>query len=68
MQWAMRITSLALEMVVPTVFGIWADKTWGTGPWLVLAGAGLGLMSAGMHFRQLMRDLAAGDRPPRRPS
>ncbi len=58
MMWATRITSLSMEMVVPALLGLWADQSWGTTPWLLILGACLGLLLAGMHFVQLVKVLA----------
>ncbi|REJ90464.1 MAG: hypothetical protein DWQ34_17425 [Planctomycetota bacterium] len=55
MMWAARITSLSMEMVVPALAGLWADRQWGTTPWLTIAGMGLGLVSAGYHFAYLIK-------------
>lgn len=48
MQMVSRITTVSLIMVLPAVAGHWCDGKWGTGPWLVSAGAILG-MTAGMY-------------------
>ena len=66
MQWASRITSLALELVVPTLLGYWGDRRWGTAPWLVVGGAVIGLLAAGMHFKQLVDELGGRPGPPTR--
>jgi F0F1-type ATP synthase assembly protein I len=62
MQWATRITSLAFEMVVPALLGYWGDEKWGTAPWLVITGAVVGMLSAGLHFKQIMDELAGRSR------
>lgn len=66
MQWATRITSLAFEMVVPPLLGAWCDHKWGTEPWLLLGGLVVGVLSAGLHFRQLIKELAVDGRRDRR--
>lgn len=66
MMWATRITSLSMEMVVPALLGLWADQSWGTTPWLLILGACLGLLLAGLHFAQLVKVLAGEDSSNRR--
>jgi len=43
MEWASRVTAIAMEMVVPVVLGYWADKKWGTGVVFVALGGILGM-------------------------
>lgn len=45
-RWVSRITSVALTMVLPAVGGYFLDKYMGSGPWMLLLGAGLGLVVA----------------------
>lgn len=40
---ASRASSIALQAVVPAGLGYWLDQRWGTAPWLLIVGAGLGL-------------------------
>lgn len=40
---ASRASSIALQAVVPAGLGYWLDQRWGTSPWLLIIGAGLGL-------------------------
>ena len=54
-----QIISVALMMALPAAAGYWLDSRLGTSPWLVVAGAALGL-SGGMM--QLLRGSAAGKR------
>ncbi len=51
--WAARITSLGLEMVIPAVFGQWLDGFWGTSPWLLIAGAGIGIITGIIHLLKI---------------
>lgn len=44
MEWASRITSVALTMVLPAGGGYWLDERLATGPWLMAAGAVGGLL------------------------
>ncbi|MGQ0634889.1 MAG: AtpZ/AtpI family protein [Planctomycetaceae bacterium] len=47
MEWVSRITTVALTMVLPAWAGYWCDGRFGTGPWLLILGAGGG-MAIGM--------------------
>lgn len=40
---ASRASSIAMQAVVPAGLGYWLDQRWGTAPWLLIVGAGLGL-------------------------
>lgn len=42
--WAARASQVAMAAVVPPVLGLWADRSWGTSPWLLCVGAGLGFL------------------------
>lgn len=54
--WAARVSTIALQAVVPAALGYWADTAWGTKPWLLIVGAALGLVL-------LMRDVIKLSRP-----
>lgn len=43
-------TSLAATVLAGLGVGYWLDRRWGTEPWLLIAGAVLGLLGAGVHF------------------
>jgi ATP synthase protein I len=64
-RWVSRITTISLEMALPAGFGYWLDTRWGTTPWLVLVGAGLGLFTAAMSLKQLIQQASPPPRPPR---
>ncbi len=46
-----RYSAVGIEMAVsitlPMLVGMWADKRWGTTPWLVVAGLVIGIGAAG---------------------
>lgn len=42
--WASRVSSLAIGAVLPAGLGYWADRHWGTSPWLVAIGGVLGFV------------------------
>jgi F0F1-type ATP synthase assembly protein I len=50
--WASRVTTIALQAVIPAGLGYWLDQRWGTFPWLLVIGAGLGLA---IMLRELIR-------------
>lgn len=50
--WRMFVPSLGL-----TFFGLWLDGKWGTAPWIMLAGAILGLLVAAMAVKMQLRKL-----------
>lgn len=54
MQWVSRITSISLMMVLPALGGYWCDEKFGTGPWLLIAGALLGAVLAATQLFQLV--------------
>ncbi|GIX03514.1 MAG: hypothetical protein KatS3mg113_0520 [Planctomycetaceae bacterium] len=42
--WATMATTIALQAVVPIAVGWWVDRRWGSDPWGIVIGAGLGLL------------------------
>jgi F0F1-type ATP synthase assembly protein I len=55
MRWVHQITSIAIEMALPPLVGLWLDERWRTGPWLVAVGAILGFTAAMVHLLALAR-------------
>ena len=53
--WASRVMTVALEMVLPGLIGIWIDRKLGTKAVFTLAGFGLGLSVALWHLLQLTK-------------
>ena len=49
MQWASRLMTVCLEMVLPGVLGHWLDQHWGTS-FLALLGFGFGLVAGTYHL------------------
>jgi len=75
MEWASLITAVSLMMALPAAAGAWADARLGTTPWLVLAGALLGIGAGMTHLfarlseprgtrRNAGRHVSKTDRPP----
>jgi ATP synthase protein I len=53
-EWVSRITTVALEMVLPGILGQWLDARWGTG-FLGLAGFALGVSVGLLHLLQMTK-------------
>ena len=49
-----QMSQIALEMVVPIVGGVFADRWLGTTPWLLLLGAVVGLVGSLVHLLVLV--------------
>jgi F0F1-type ATP synthase assembly protein I len=56
--WASRIGALGLELAVPIGLGAWLDLRWGTRPWLLMAGAILGILAFSVHLLRLSEELS----------
>jgi uncharacterized protein YqgC (DUF456 family) len=54
-EWVAKITTVALEMVLPTVGGAYLDRRWGTRYW-ALVGLVVGVTVGLWHLLQLTRD------------
>jgi len=70
MEWVTKITTVALEMVLPGIFGTWLDTKLGTG-FCVIVGFGLGMTASMYHLIVLTRPTqrtrkpgSDGDPPP----
>jgi F0F1-type ATP synthase assembly protein I len=59
--WASRVTSLALEFVLPTLAGWWLDGKLGSRPVGMIAGAAVGFLIGMLHLLQIARN---APRPP----
>ena len=53
---SVRVTTIALEMALPPVFGIWLDSKCGTVILFTVLGAVLGMTTALIHLIQLGKD------------
>jgi hypothetical protein len=53
-QWVAKITTVALEMVLPTIGGVYLDKRFGTRFW-TLTGVVVGLVVGLWHLLQMTR-------------
>ncbi len=53
-EWSSRIMSIALEMVLPGVAGMWLDRRLGTKFVFTLGGFGLGMFAALWHLTHLV--------------
>ena len=65
MEWVTKITTVALEMVVPGVIGTWLDRRWGT-KFLALIGFAVGLAGGLWHLLALTgSENEGGTKPPK---
>jgi len=55
-------SSLAATVLVCLWIGHQADRKLGTAPWGFLVGAGVGMLSAGLHFYQMYSRMMSGKR------
>lgn len=53
--WASKATNIAAVGVVPPALGYWADRSWGTAPWLLILGGGLGFLMLMLEVQRLSR-------------
>jgi F0F1-type ATP synthase assembly protein I len=60
MAWVARLTTIALEMVLPGVLGYGIDRWWSTGYLFTISGFVLGFVVALIHLVRI----AADDAPP----
>ena len=59
-EWVSRITTVALEMVLPGILGSWLDKRWDTG-FLGLVGFALGVTLGTWHLIWMTKTAANND-------
>ena len=59
MEWASRITTVSMEMVIPIVGGYWLDNWCGTEPLFTVAGAVFGLTAGMWHLLRMTRPSSA---------
>jgi hypothetical protein len=60
MEWASRVTTISMEMVVPALIGYWLDQRWGTHNVLLSIGAVLGFIIGLRSLIQLTRNMPRG--------
>ena len=56
LQWASRVSTVGIEFVVPTLFGVWLDSRWGTSPLAMLTGTLLGFSVMMLHLLRIVRE------------
>jgi ATP synthase protein I len=54
-EWSARMTSISLELVVPTLIGYWLDRRLGTLPLFLIVGVALGFVTATLSLMRLMK-------------
>lgn len=66
LSWATQLSGVSLELGTCVVLGWWGDRRWGTEPWLLVAGSGIGLTVSLLHLWQVVermdRDDSSGPR------
>jgi len=55
MEWTSRLTTIALEMVLPGLLGYWADQKAGTGMLLLILGVTVGFAAGLWNLIKLTR-------------
>ena len=56
MAWELGYT-IAIPIVIFALLGRWADKAWGTNPWLLLAGIVVSIMISSFAVYRKMKDI-----------
>jgi F0F1-type ATP synthase assembly protein I len=64
MEWVAKITTVGLEMVLPTVAGTYLDQYLGTNYWAVI-GLVVGLAVGFWHLLQMTKSTPGKGRPPK---
>ena len=65
LDWVSRITTVALEMVLPGLIGLWLDRRWGTS-FIGLVGFAVGMILGFWHLLMMTRSLQqSGGKKPR---
>lgn len=65
MEWTARITTIALEMVLPGVLGLWIDQQCGTKMLFLLLGLILGFSAGLWQLVKLAKSAGRDGNPPR---
>lgn len=61
MEWVAKITTVALEMVIPLAVGSYLDRRWGTS-YLTIAGVVIGMTVGLWHLIQMTSNKAPRDK------
>jgi F0F1-type ATP synthase assembly protein I len=62
MHWASQVMTISIEMVLPVLLGVWADRSWGTKFAFTMLGAAAGLWLGIWSLMRIAKQLAAGDK------
>lgn len=62
-EWSTRITTVALEMVLPGLGGYWLDRRWDTLPAMTVVGMLMGMALGGWQLTLLVRDAQRRETP-----
>lgn len=66
--WASHVTTIALEMVIPGIIGVWIDRQLGTVLLFLLLGIILGMTAGIMQLARLRAEPDRGDSSDEEPS
>jgi F0F1-type ATP synthase assembly protein I len=66
--WAVRITAISLEMVVPGLIGLWVDRQLGTVMVFLVLGVIVGVTAGMFHLVRVAGSLQRGEPPDRNSS
>ena len=66
--WAVRITTISLEMVIPGLIGLWIDRKLGTVMVFLVLGVVLGMTVGMLHLVRLAASVGRADRADRKSS
>jgi F0F1-type ATP synthase assembly protein I len=55
-EWAARVTTIALEFALPPLVGLWADRWCNTAAWFTVSGAVVGFAVGMMHVLRLAKE------------
>ena len=67
-QWASRIITVSIEMVLPGLAGYWLDRRFGVIPLFTVAGFGVGLVLGMWHLIRMSSACDTADKQPHSPS
>jgi F0F1-type ATP synthase assembly protein I len=67
-EWASKVSTIALSFSLPAIIGFAIDRWWGSGPVGTLIGVVLGFVAGLMQILQLSREISGANTKPARSS
>jgi ATP synthase protein I len=58
-EWASRISTVGLEFMLPSVFGVWLDRRWSTSRVATIVGTLLGFTLMLIHLLRIVKERSA---------